>query len=68
MIGYDMSWASFRIIEVMSAQWFGHRRVGYLAATLSFTQSTDVVLLTTHLFRKVRFALSSVFNISVRLF
>jgi len=58
MIGYDMSWASFRIIEVMSAQWFGHRRVGYLAATLSFTQSTDVVLLTTHLFRKA-FTLTS---------
>jgi len=52
MIGYDMSWASFRVIEVMSASWFGHKRVGYLAAALSFTPQTDVILLATHLFRK----------------
>jgi len=36
----------------MSAQWFGHKRIGYLAASLSFTKNTDVILLTTHLFRK----------------
>jgi AP-3 complex subunit delta-1 len=52
MIGFDMSWASFRVIEVMSASWFGHKRVGYLAAALSFTPQTDVILLATHLFRK----------------
>ena len=52
MIGYDIGWASFHIVEVMSAPWFGHKRVGYLAATLCFTPQTDVILLTTHLFRK----------------
>jgi len=52
MIGYDISWAAFHIIELMSAAWFGHKRIGYLAASLSFTKSTDVILLTTHLFRK----------------
>ena len=52
MIGYDISWASFNIVEVMSSPWFGHKRVGYLAASLCFTRDTDVILLTTHLFRK----------------
>lgn len=52
MSGYDMGWAAFHVIEVMSQSWFGDKRVGYLAANVSFTQSTDVVLLTTHLFRK----------------
>ena len=52
MIGYDISWASFNIVEVMSAPWFGHKRIGYLAASLCFTKDTDVILLTTHLFRK----------------
>ena len=59
MIGYDMEWASFRIIEVMSSPWFGHRRIGYLAASLAYKQDTDVVLLTTHLFRKAFTANSS---------
>jgi len=48
-----MSWASFNIIEIMSSPSYLHRRVGYLAAALSFTKDTDVILLTTHLFRKV---------------
>lgn len=52
MIGYDISWSSFHIVELMSASWFGHKRVAYLAAALTFTQNTDVLVLTTHLFRK----------------
>lgn len=32
MIGYNISWAAFSIIEVMSQQRFGHKRIGYLAA------------------------------------
>jgi AP-3 complex subunit delta-1 len=52
MLNYDISWASFHIVELMSSPWFGHKRIGYLAAALTFTQSTDVILLTTHLFRK----------------
>eukprot|EP00466_Bigelowiella_natans_P021644 jgi/Bigna1/19572/gw1.106.10.1 len=50
--GYEMSWANFNIVECMSMPWFGHRHVGYLAASQSFTKETDVILLTTHLFRK----------------
>ena len=52
MLSYDMSWASFNVVDVMSSPWFGHKRMGYLAAALSFTKDTDVILLTTHLFRK----------------
>lgn len=32
MIGYNVSWASFAIVEVMSQPRFAHKRVGYLAA------------------------------------
>jgi AP-3 complex subunit delta len=52
MLNYDISWSYFNIVEVMSHPWFGHRRIGYLAASQAFSQDTDVVLLTTHLFRK----------------
>ena len=53
MLGYDTSWAAFAIVEVMSYPWYGYRRLAYLAASLSFRQETDVILLTTHLFKKV---------------
>ena len=52
MIGYDVSWASFAIVEVMSQSKFSHKRIGYLAANQSFTDTTDVILLTTNLFKK----------------
>ena len=32
MIGYNVSWASFSIVEVMSQPRFAHKRIGYLAA------------------------------------
>jgi AP-3 complex subunit delta-1 len=32
MIGYDISWACFGIVEVMSQSKFSHKRIGYLAA------------------------------------
>ncbi|KAI7902277.1 adaptin N terminal region-domain-containing protein [Cokeromyces recurvatus] len=52
MLGYDMSWASFYVVEVMSSAKFLHKRAGYLAATLSFQQDTDVLMLTTNLIKK----------------
>ena len=36
MIGYDISWAGFNIIEVMSSSKFTEKRIGYLAAVQSF--------------------------------
>ncbi|KAI9497642.1 adaptin N terminal region-domain-containing protein [Zychaea mexicana] len=52
MLGYDMSWASFHIVEVMSSPKLLHKRAGYLAATQSFQQDTDVLMLTTNLIKK----------------
>ncbi|KAG3034398.1 AP-3 complex subunit delta-1 [Phytophthora cactorum] len=52
MLGYDMCWAAFHVVEVMSYERFAHKRIGYNAACQSFTQSTDVVLLCTNLLKK----------------
>jgi len=52
MLGYDMSWATFAVVEVMSHQRFGTKRPGYLASAISFNDSTDVGLLTINLFKK----------------
>ena len=53
MLGYDMSWASFHVIEVMSSAHYHQKAVGYLAAGQSFSQETDVLMLTTNLLKKV---------------
>ena len=52
MHGYDMSRYAFNIVEVMSSQWFGYKKIAYLSAALIFSSQTDVILLTTHTFRK----------------
>lgn len=54
MLGYPVDFASFYILEVMSRPEFAHKRVGYLAAGQVFSPTTDVLLLTTNLFKKVR--------------
>ena len=54
MLGYDMSWASFHVVEVMSSPKIHLKTIGYLAATQSFNQDTDVLMLTTNLLKKVR--------------
>jgi len=52
MMGYNMSWASFPTIEVMSSTRFAYKRIGYLAAIQAFTQDTEVILLATNLLKK----------------
>ncbi|KAJ4476579.1 adaptin N terminal region-domain-containing protein [Lentinula aciculospora] len=52
MMGYDMSWASFHVVEVMSSPKLHLKSVGYLAAIQSFDQDTDVLMLTTNLLKK----------------
>ncbi|KAI0240347.1 AP-3 complex subunit delta-1 [Lamellibrachia satsuma] len=52
MIGYDISWAAFNVIEVMSSTKFTFKRMGYLAASQSFCDATDVLMLTTNMIRK----------------
>ena len=52
MLGYDISWGAFNVIEVMSSTKFTFKRIGYLAASLSFHDGTDVLMLTTNMIRK----------------
>ncbi|EFA74932.1 delta adaptin [Heterostelium album PN500] len=52
MLGYDISWAAFNIVEVMSATKFSSKRVGYLAASQSFNEGTEVITLATNQIRK----------------
>lgn len=42
MLGYDISWAGFNIIEVMSSAKFTYKRIGYLAGSQSFHADTEV--------------------------
>jgi AP-3 complex subunit delta-1 len=52
MLGYDISWSCFNMIEVMSSKKFNHKRIGYLAATQTFHPGTDVLMLTPNLLKK----------------
>lgn len=45
MLGYDISWAGFNIIEVMSSSKFTCKRVGYLAASQCFHPDSEVSIL-----------------------
>lgn len=42
MLGYDISWAGFNIIEVMSSSKFTCKRIGYLAASQCFHADSEV--------------------------
>jgi AP-3 complex subunit delta-1 len=53
MVGHDMSWASFHVLEVMSSQKYHQKRAGYLAAVQSFRPDTDVLMMATNLLKKV---------------
>ncbi|KAK3308930.1 adaptin N terminal region-domain-containing protein [Chaetomium strumarium] len=52
MVGHDMSWASFHVLEVMSSQKYHQKRAGYLAAVQSFRPDTDVLMMATNLLKK----------------
>jgi len=64
MMGHDMNWAAFHIIEVMSQERFALKRVGFLAASLSFTATTDVIVLCNQLLKK-EFSAKSPFEIGL---
>lgn len=53
MLGYDTSWSIFNIVEVMSSSKFTYKRIGYLAASQSFSSDEKVFILATNLIRKV---------------
>uniref|UniRef100_A0A2K1XHX3 AP-3 complex subunit delta n=1 Tax=Populus trichocarpa TaxID=3694 RepID=A0A2K1XHX3_POPTR len=48
----DMSWASFHAIECISSPTFSHKKIGYLAISQSFNESTPVILLISNQLRK----------------
>eukprot|EP00163_Fabomonas_tropica_P032177 TRINITY_DN7967_c0_g2_i1.p1 TRINITY_DN7967_c0_g2~~TRINITY_DN7967_c0_g2_i1.p1 ORF type:complete len:1234 (-),score=421.05 TRINITY_DN7967_c0_g2_i1:309-4010(-) len=52
MLGYDMTWASFHVIEIMASPKFAYKRIGYLGACQSFTADTEVLMLTPALLKK----------------
>ena len=52
MMGHDMSWAAFHVIEVMTQERFALKRVGFWACAVSFTPATDVIVLCTQLLKK----------------
>ncbi|XP_063986476.1 AP-3 complex subunit delta-1 [Diachasmimorpha longicaudata] len=52
MLGYDISWAGFNIIEVMSSGKFTYKRIGYLSGSQSFHMDTELLMLTTNMIRK----------------
>ncbi|XP_074593253.1 adaptor-related protein complex 3, delta 1 subunit-like garnet [Brevipalpus obovatus] len=52
MLGYDMTWAAFNIVEVMSSTKFTYKRIGYLSASQCFHENTEIVMLTTNMIRK----------------
>ncbi|CAG9861610.1 unnamed protein product [Phyllotreta striolata] len=52
MLGYDISWAGFNVIEVMSSNKFTLKRIGYLAASQSFHCDSELLMLTTNMIRK----------------
>ncbi|KAF3771053.1 Adaptor protein complex AP-3 delta subunit [Cryphonectria parasitica EP155] len=52
MMGHDMSWASFHVLEVMSSAKYHQKRIGYLAAVQSFRPDTEVLMLATNLIKK----------------
>ncbi|KAK0752254.1 adaptin N terminal region-domain-containing protein [Schizothecium vesticola] len=52
MVGHDMSWASFHVLEVMSSPKYHQKRVGYLTAVQTFRPDTEVLMLATNLIKK----------------
>ncbi|XP_047122468.1 AP-3 complex subunit delta-1 isoform X2 [Hydra vulgaris] len=52
MLGYDITWAAFNMIEVMSSQKFTHKRIAYMTASQSFHADLDVLMLATNLIKK----------------
>ncbi|XP_062117045.1 AP-3 complex subunit delta [Humulus lupulus] len=49
---YDMSFAAFHVVELMSSTRFVHKRIAYHAASHSFRESTPVLVLITNQLRK----------------
>jgi hypothetical protein len=53
MLGYEMSFAAFDVVQVMALPLFSQKRIGFLAASQSFTTDTPVALLCCNLLKKM---------------
>lgn len=51
MLGYDMSWSGFHVVEVMASPHFQQKRIGYLAAMQSFRGDAELTVLVTNLLK-----------------
>ncbi|GMM52512.1 Apl5 protein [Starmerella bacillaris] len=51
MLGYDMTWAGFHVIEVMASPAFQQKRIGYIAAMQSFRGDSELLMLVTNLLK-----------------
>lgn len=51
MLGIDMSWAGFHVIEVMASPNFQQKRVGYMAASQCFRSDDELKMLVTNLLK-----------------
>lgn len=67
MLGYNIGWSAFNIIEVMASTKFNEKRTGYLAATQAFNDETDVLMLATNLVRKDLQSSSNIYDVGVAL-
>ncbi|CCD13486.1 unnamed protein product, partial [Trypanosoma congolense IL3000] len=52
MLGYSADYGAFNIIEVMADKMFAYKRIGYMAASLTFTPKTEVLPLLTALLKR----------------
>ena len=52
MLGYRLSSASFHILETMASSNYRFKFIGYLAASLCFSEDTEVLILATNLIKK----------------
>nr|CCC48098.1 putative delta-adaptin [Trypanosoma vivax Y486] len=52
MLGYSAAYGAFNIIEVMADKTFAYKRIGYMAACLTFTPKTEVLPLLTALLKR----------------
>lgn len=49
---YDIRWANFDILQLMSSQHFTPKHLAYTTASLTFDSSSDCIMMTTNLFKK----------------
>ena len=51
MIGYNMEYGAFTIVECMCSEDFTHKRIGYLACAQSFHENVDLIQMIPNLLR-----------------